>query len=108
MSFKRAVLLPLLNTAENARIHTSKCLTEQALCHATGCATPDIMKGKLQGGCFEDNMHVIIEQKVCGSMKNVEYKTKAVITPIHFLAAECSCRSGCSNKPSPNIAPADV
>jgi hypothetical protein len=41
-------------------------------------------------------------------MKNVEYKTKATITPIHFLAAECNCRAGCTNEPSPHISLADV
>lgn len=88
LSFRHAVPLNLLNMAENARIHTSKYLTKRALHHATDCATPDIMNGKLQVGFFEDDVCVIIDQKVRASMKNVEYNTKAAITAIHFLAAE--------------------
>ena len=62
LSFRHGVPLNLLNMAENARIHTSKHLTKWALCHATDCATPDIMNGKLQVGFFEDDVCVIIDQ----------------------------------------------
>ena len=59
-------------------------------------------------GYFEDEVCVIIEQRVRALMKNVEYATKVAISQHHFVAAVCNCRAGCSNEVSPGVAAADV
>ena len=91
LSFSHAIPSNLLNMANYARIHTSKHLCERALCHATDCSTPNIQDGMFTVGYFEDEVCVIIEQRVHASMKNVEYATKAAITQTHFVAAVCNC-----------------
>lgn len=108
LSFRHAIPSNLINMATNARIHTSKRLCERALRHATDCSTPNIQNGLFTIGYFEDDVCVIIEQRVRASMKNVEYAAKAAITQTHFVAAVCNCRAGCSNEASPGVAAADV
>lgn len=108
LSFKHAIPTNILNMATNARIHTSKRLCERSLRHATDPSTPNIQDGMITIGYFEDDVCVIIEQRVRASMKNVEYATKAAITQNHFVASVCNCRAGCSNEASPGVAAADV
>ena len=108
LSFKHIIHTNLINMATNARIHTSKCLCERSLRHATDPSTPYIQDGMITMGYFEDDVCVIIEQRVRASMKNVEYTTKAAITRTHFVAAVCNCRAGCSNEASPGVAAADI
>lgn len=41
-------------------------------------------------------------------MKNDEYQTKSAFTQSHFVATECNYQGGCSNIPSPFVAPKDI
>lgn len=41
-------------------------------------------------------------------MRNFEYQPKAAITSVHFVAAECNCKAGCFNEPSPSTIPAEI
>jgi hypothetical protein len=108
-----AVPMNLVNMARNARVHTSQRLIDRGLRHATDRASPDILDGQITLGRCHDNeckgeVCIILENNVRASMKNVEYETKSAITCNHFLATECNCRAGCSNKPAPTVDLADV
>ena len=113
LSSKHAVPHNLVDMARNARVHTSQRLIERGLRHATDRASPDILDGQITlARCntsdLKGDVCVIIDNKVRASMKNVEYETKSAITHKHFLASECNCRAGCSNKPSPDVALDDI
>jgi hypothetical protein len=103
----------LVNMAQNSHLHSLQHLLERSIWHAIDRASPDIFDGKLTlGGCNGNdcvrNICIIIENNVHAIMKNVAYKKMPAIIHNHFLATQCNCRAGCTNKLSPTVDLADV
>jgi hypothetical protein len=98
MSHKHVLPNNVRNMAENARVHTGERLLKRGLRHALDAGSPDILGAMLTLAKHNNQVCIIMNQKVLASMKSVLYAATSAITATDFLAAECTCKAGCTNR----------
>ena len=90
----------LVRMTEQSRIHKGDRTINRALRHSVDDATPDIITSTdVSLAEFQGATCLIIGHSVNPSMRtSCEYKVKSAITAVDFVAGECQCKAGCSNR----------
>ena len=93
---KAATVLPCIisDFAKNARVDSGERLMKRAIRHALDTKTPPVLHAQ---GCViehDDDIGLVIEDKIAASMKDDIYNVKVGFTSSKLLVSACDCKAG--------------
>ena len=96
--WKSIIPVPVINIANNSRIHDGERLCKRAIRHSMDVASPAMLESTVTACTYKNHTAIRIQNKVKPSMKSLLYSTETCFNDESLIASACSCKAGCRTK----------